>query len=142
MSSNTNPGLIQYQILKRFDSIRHFTTTRLGGVSVGNYSSFNLGLFTGDLAENISQNFDLLCSMTGIERNAIHLPFQTHSNRIFRIGENFLGQHAETKKSLLPGVDALITDIPGQCIGVSTADCVPILLYDPVNKAIGAIHAG
>ena len=64
MSSNTNPGLIQYQILKRFDSIRHFTTTRLGGVSVGNYSSFNLGLFTGDLAENISQNFELLKNLS------------------------------------------------------------------------------
>ena len=142
MSSNTNPGLIQYQILKRFDSIRHFTTTRLGGVSVGNYSSFNLGLFTSDLPENISQNFDLLGSLTGIDKNTIHLPFQTHSNRIFQIGENFPGQHDETKKSLLHGIDALITDIPGQCIGVSTADCVPILLYDPVCKAIGAVHAG
>ncbi len=140
--SNNNPGFIQYPILKRFESIQHFTSTRQGGVSTGNYSSFNLGLYTGDKPENISQNFEILFTITGIEENSIHLPYQTHTNKVLRIDENFLKQDTETKRIMLHEIDALITNLPGQCIGISTADCVPVLLYDPVREAIGSVHAG
>ena len=42
----------------------------------------------------------------------------------------------------LEGYDAFVTDLPGVAIGVRTADCVPILLYDPVHRAIAAVHSG
>ena len=42
----------------------------------------------------------------------------------------------------LDGYDAMITDLPGVAIGVRTADCIPVLLYDPVKKAAAAIHSG
>ena len=43
---------------------------------------------------------------------------------------------------ILDGIDAIITDIPGTCIGISTADCIPVMLFDYAHKAIAAIHAG
>ncbi len=47
-----------------------------------------------------------------------------------------------TTRDELEGVDALVTDVPGVAISVRTADCIPVLLYDPVNKAVAAVHAG
>jgi len=142
MSNNFESGFIQYPALNRYDTIRHFTTTRMGGVSTGNYSSFNLGLFSDDNPDDLSQNFKILSTLTNIPEDNIHLPFQTHSNKIFLIDEDFLSKDNETRQAMLQGVDALITNIPNQCIGVSTADCVPVLLYDPVHRAISSVHAG
>lgn len=42
----------------------------------------------------------------------------------------------------LEGIDAMVTDVPGVAIGVRTADCIPVLLYDPVHRAVAAVHAG
>lgn len=142
MSNNFESGFIQYPVLNRYDTIRHFTTTRMGGVSTGNYSSFNLGLFSGDNPDDLSKNFKLLSTLTNIPEDNIHLPYQTHSNKISLIDEDFLSKDNETRHAMLQGVDALITNIPNQCIGVSTADCVPVLLYDPVQHVVAAAHAG
>ena len=49
---------------------------------------------------------------------------------------------ANERHQALEGVDALMTDVEGICIGVSTADCIPVLLYDPTHRAVCAIHAG
>ena len=47
-----------------------------------------------------------------------------------------------TPREALEGVDALITDVPGVAIAVRTADCIPVLLYDPVHRAVAAVHDG
>jgi YfiH family protein len=60
---------------------------------------------------------------------------QTHSSRVQVVG-------IDTKPEDLADTDALITQTPGRCLCVLSADCVPILLYDPVRRAVGAVHAG
>lgn len=134
--------IVQYKNLSKFADLLHFTTTRSGGVSEGNYASLNLGRFSGDKEENIRENFTRLFREIGIANSQLHLPYQTHENHVQLIDLDFLLLSQEAKAQNLHGFDALITNLPNQCIGVSTADCVPILLYDPVKKAIGAVHAG
>ena len=69
-------------------------------------------------------------------------PHQTHTDRILCVDEEFLAEGADRQKELLEGVDAVITDVPGVILGISTADCIPVLVYDPVHHVAAAIHAG
>ena len=70
------------------------------------------------------------------------MPHQVHLTKTARIDETLLSLEEEQRREALEGYDALMTDLRGVCIGVSTADCIPILLYDSEHQAICAIHAG
>lgn len=83
-----------------------------------------------------------ICSMLGIDDNHLVYPHQTHGTVIRQIGCEFTTLQPDTKKMLLEGVDAVTTNVPGICVAVSTADCIPVIIYDPVNHAAAAVHAG
>lgn len=134
--------LIQYPILSKFDGVLHFTSTRLGGMSSGNYGSLNLSMYSGDDIKNVTANRSILFKNTNISKDQLIIPYQTHSNVICTIDSNFLSLSQQKRMSKLNGVDGIVTNLPNVCIAVSTADCVPILMYDPVNQAVAAIHAG
>ena len=119
-----------------------FTTTRQGGVSVGNYASFNLSPFSGDNPVHLEENHQLLCQKLGIEPSKLIIPFQTHGTEIRIIDQAFFHGSADEKTYCLNGVDALITQLPGVCIGVSTADCVPLIFFDAQKKVVAVAHAG
>ena len=70
------------------------------------------------------------------------MPHQVHLTEVVAIDEAFLNLSAGELQQQLEGVDALMTDVSNVCIGVSTADCIPVLLYDPEHQAVCAIHAG
>lgn len=143
MSRNKNEiEVLTYPIFSQFEELLQFTSTRKGGVSCGNYESLNLGKFSGDKDENIQENFSRFLSNINTTAEQLHLPFQTHEDIVLNIDNEFLTKDKNTQREKLHGVDALITNLKNHCIGVSTADCVPILLYDPVQRAIGAAHAG
>ncbi len=114
-----------------------FTTLRSGGVSKGEYSSFNVCHYTGDNPEDVKANRKLLADKLGISVNDIVLPRQTHSTNV-----RYIDTPPFISGERLDQVDALITDKAGLCIGVSTADCIPVLLYDPTHHTCAAIHAG
>lgn len=140
--TNNALKLITYPSLNKYNSLLHFTSTREGGVSDGCFSSLNLGLYSGDEPRNIQNNYSLLLSEINIESNQIHLPYQTHGNSVCLIDTDFLKMDTHSQAKKLHGIDALITNLPRQCIAISTADCVPILIFDPVENVIAAIHAG
>lgn len=120
-----------------------FSTRRHGlGVSTGNYSSLNINPFCGDNIENVERNRALLAASLGVGENSLVLPHQVHDNRVEILHSDFLSLNKAERATRLDGIDALLTDVRGLCIGVSTADCVPVLLYDHKNKAVGAVHAG
>ena len=133
---------IHYPILSRFPELLHFCTTRHGGVSSGNYGTFNISPFSGDNADSQQTNLSLLATHLQISTHQIIFPYQTHSDCVKIISSDFLQLPESDKIIYLEGVDALITNLPQVCIGVTTADCVPILIYDKVNKVIAAVHAG
>ena len=137
--NNAQPVLNYYNLS---DDVKAFSTTRYGGVSEGNYASLNINEYCGDSKANTDANRLLLANELGIDANHIIMPHQTHGVESRISGEEFANLPDGVKKMLLEGVDAVMTNIPGMCIGVSTADCIPVLLYDEEHHAAAAIHAG
>ena len=124
------------------DNVMAFSTTRHGGVSKGNYGEFNINPYSGDDIEDVEANKKSLCQLLGIDEDHLLMGHQIHKTEIRQIGKEFFLLSPETKRMILDGIDAIITDIPGTCIGISTADCIPVMLFDYAHKAIAAIHAG
>lgn len=135
-------NLLQFESLSIYDSLLHFSTTIAGGVSTGEYTSFNLGMYSGDNLEDVAENRNRLAAILNVSSENLLFPYQTHGNSVCVIDKEFMSQDKDQQKQLLNGVDALITNEVGVCIGVGTADCVPILIFDPKNKVLAAIHAG
>ena len=124
------------------DGVTAFSTTRHGGTGRGNYASFNINPYCGDDGYAVAANRRLLSEEIGVADERILLPHQTHGIETRIIGSEFLGLPEGVRTMLLEGVDALLTDVSDLCIGVSTADCIPVLLYDVAHHAVAAIHAG
>lgn len=130
-----SPQLLYYDLDPR---VTAFSTTRHGGVSQGNYGSLNINSYCGDDPASVAENRRLLSLELPVPNaSRLVIPHQVHDSVVQVIDEETLG-HQE----LIEGVDALITRLPGVCIGVSTADCIPILIYDPINHCAAAVHAG
>ena len=119
-----------------------FSTTRHGGFSVGNYAEFNINPYYGDDTDAVRRNQQLMCQMLGIDDNRIIMPHQVHSTEMAQIDTAFFQCSVRERQQRLEGIDALMTNLPGVCIGVSTADCIPILIYDSRQHVVSAIHAG
>ena len=116
------------------DHVVAFSTTRHGGCSTGNYSGFNINNYCGDETSHIVENRRSLAAVLGINDSHIIMPHQVHGTEVRRIDG--------PQQEVIEGVDAVMTDVPQLCIGVSTADCIPILLYDETHHAVCAVHAG
>lgn len=127
----SNPQLTYYDLGPRAVA---FSTTRHGGVSEGNYSAFNINRYCGDEAGHIAQNLHALATLLGIPDNHIIMPHQVHGVEVRRIDA--------PQQEVIEGVDAVMTDVSHLCIGVSTADCIPIIIYDEAHHAACAVHAG
>ena len=119
-----------------------FSTTRQGGYSEGNYGQFNINRYCGDNVEAIAKNRQALCQQLDIDDSRLLMPHQVHLTEVATIDDGFLGLDSDGRQQCLEGVDAIMTNLSGVCIGVSTADCIPVLLYDSVHHAACAVHAG
>jgi len=126
-----NPQLTYYDLGAQ---VVAFSTTRHGGCSVGNYAAFNINNYCGDEAAHIAENRRALAGLLGIDDSHIVMPHQVHGTEVRRVDA--------PQQEVIEGVDAVMTDVPGLCIGVSTADCIPIIIYDPQHHAVCAVHAG
>ncbi len=91
---------------------------------------------------SIARNKTAISALTGIPEQHIVIPHQVHSDGVAIVDDTFLALAADQQTALLDGIDAVITPNTNVCIGVSTADCVPIILYDPRQRVAAAVHAG
>ena len=123
-------------------NVTAFSTTRQGGYSEGNYGQFNINRYCGDSPEHIAQNRQALCQLLDIDDHHLLMPHQVHLTEVATIDADFLRLTADERQQRLEGVDAIMTNMSGVCVGVSTADCIPVLLYDAEKHAACAIHAG
>ena len=120
-------------------SVPHAFTTRLGGVSTGYLASLNLTVGRGDTLENVEENIRILGRGVGFAPEKIVLTRQIHSDIVRVVTQkDCLGLCHQ----VYPPCDALVTSAPGVSVMVFTADCTPILFWDPVTGAVGAAHAG
>jgi len=132
-------------ILKYYDMtprVTAFSSTRYGGFSQGHYASFNVNPYCGDNNTYVRKNKNLLCKKLHIDASRLIIPHQIHGTSIKLVDDFFLNKTKKEQQISLEGVDALITQEWFTCLGISTADCVPILIYDQKEHAIAAIHAG
>lgn len=134
--------MLGYELMKAYPNISCFSTTRHGGYSEGEYASFNCNAYCGDKPEHVLRNREMLCRLLPSELVGLIIPHQTHSNCVRVIDHTYINKCKEEQTAGLEGVDALVTGFPGYCLCVSTADCIPVLLYDDRNRVIAAIHAG
>tara|TARA_Y200000002_G_scaffold378107_1_gene384866 strand:- start:2477 stop:3247 length:771 start_codon:yes stop_codon:yes gene_type:complete len=120
---------------KKFKNINHCFFSRKGGYSKGIYQSLNCGQGSNDRKINVNKNIALVSKKMKINKKKLVLMYQTHSNKVIVI--NSKNKNIRKFKS-----DAMVTKIKGLGLGVVTADCVPIILFDKKNEIIGCIHAG
>ena len=119
-----------------------FSTTRHGGCGGGAYGTFNCTPYTGDEPAVVLAHQDQLCHTLGISAGHLIIPYQTHSCNVLDIDEDFMQLSADARHALLQEKDAIITSQAGVCLCISTVDCVPVLLHDPVRRVVAAAHAG
>lgn len=135
-------NLLLFDLLDKEETIAHFSTTRVGGVSHGSYASLNTGNFSDDNPLNIHENRQIIARMFYMEMDRFIIPHQTHGTRVLNVDDEFLQRDHASAIETLYGVDAVITSEKGIFVCVTTADCVPILLYDRDKEVVAAIHAG
>ena len=127
---------ITSSLLTPYRQIIHTFTTRHGGVSKPPFDTNNLAFHVGDDTEDVTENQKLLARKLGYDHNKLVHMRQIHSDKIVIVDPEV---HNFTNP---PECDALITDEPAIPLMVMTADCTPVLFFDPVKKVIAVAHAG
>jgi len=127
--------MLQARSLSNLPGIRHAFFTRAGGVSDGLYASLNGGVGSNDTPNNVAENRARMAASLGVTPDRLLTAYQIHSPEV--VVAETPWPHAGR-----PRADAIVTRIPGLAIGVSTADCGPVLMADPRARVIGAAHAG
>lgn len=139
---NNDLKLLGFKIFdSHSDTLKACFTTRLGGVSSGEFASLNLGYKKNDSAANVKANFERVFKAMGIERERAALASQVHGSRICIVDEAHTGR-AVTGENGEPCFDGLATNRRGIALVTFYADCVPVFLYDARVKAIALAHSG
>lgn len=129
----SNLPLYQFDYLSKYNDLTHYVSCRAGGITPDPLGLLNLSFKVGDDALNVEANRKKIASALGVAPSLLLFPDQTHSTNVKLV---------TTGKEVLTDTDALITNTKGICISAMSADCVPVLLYDPVRKACASIHSG
>ena len=126
-------NLIKSKKLKKFKSVNHAFFNKVGGKSEGIYKSLNCGIGSKDSKFKVIQNLNIVKKKIGCKNNNLVLLHQKHSSKFYYINK--------TPKKKLIG-DGLITNKKNIGLGILTADCAPVLIFDKHKKTIGAAHVG
>jgi YfiH family protein len=128
-------GRVEAPGLGALAGIRHAFFTRDGGVSPGIYASLNAGVGSNDDPHNVAANRARMAASLGVAPKSFLTCYQIHSPDVVVAETPWSGEAR-------PRADGIVTDRPGLAIGVSTADCGPVLFADPQARIVGAAHAG
>ena len=122
--------------------LRHGVSGRTGGVSQAPYTSLNLALHVGDDPDAVMENRRRLCEAVGMNLSYLTTTRQTHEDHIQRIGAREAGRGRSSYDDALPHTDAIMTNCTGIPLVLFVADCVPVILFDPVRQACAVVHDG
>jgi YfiH family protein len=131
-----------FENLLGHEGVDHFVTTRRGGSSRPPYRSLNLSFNVGDDPERVLSNRMTLAQALGIALGNLTTARQIHDAHVKIVSEELRGKGSTDYQGAIDGTDAMVTNVPGICLMVLSADCVPILMWDPAKKVIGVVHAG
>jgi len=125
--------MFKSKLLNKFDEIEHGFFNSKGGYSNGIYESLNCGIGSKDLRKNVFRNLEKVAKQINTTKQNIILLNQVHSNKVINVRDIFKIRRIG---------DGLITNRKKLALGILTADCAPILIFDPKKKIIAALHAG
>lgn len=117
-------------------------TTRDGGVSTGGFASLNLGLHVGDEPGAVLANRARLATALGATPGDFVWCDQAHRPSVQVVTAEHRGRGSASATDALAGTDAVVTSVPGVALVVMVADCVPLVLLDPVARVLACVHAG
>jgi YfiH family protein len=131
-------GALRYYTFDLFDrcGLIHGLFTRHGGVSPAPWASLNLGGTVGDERANVVENRRLIFETLGRPVESIFDSWQVHGSEVI------CADHPRPLDAPHQKADAILTDRPEITLFMRFADCVPVLLYDPVRRVAGLVHAG
>lgn len=113
-------------------NVPHGFSTRTGGISRAPYDSLNLGLSSGDAEAPVAENRRRVLAAFGADESGACAFSQVHGARVLTGRPSWFEEEA----------DAAVTDMPGLVLAISTADCLPVLFFDPRTGVVGAAHCG
>ncbi|HEV3395958.1 MAG TPA: peptidoglycan editing factor PgeF [Xanthobacteraceae bacterium] len=128
-------GMLQASQLSMLPRIRHGFFTRDGGVSDGFYDSLNGGLGSDDAPARVTENRARMAAALGVAPDRLVTAYQIHSPDVVVATQPW-------PRARAPRADAVVTRVGGLAVGVTTADCGPLLLADAEAGVVGAAHAG
>ena len=139
---NNKNGLvyITFPRLEACGAVKHIFSTRLGGVSEGQFSTMNTSFTGGDSFQNVEENYRLLCGAVGIDTADLVFSKQTHTNNVRVVTKTDCGT-GYTKPPFCD-VDGLVTNQSGVALVTQYADCTPLLFCDPVKHVCATSHSG
>jgi YfiH family protein len=135
MDNAMGQSSLQAAALAALAGIRHAFFTRAGGVSDGVYASLNGGPGSDDAPGKVAENRARMAAELGVAPDRLLTAYQIHSPDVVTVERPWEPQQR-------PRADAIVTRVPGLAIGVTTADCGPVLLADDTAGVIAAAHAG
>nr|WP_231126971.1 peptidoglycan editing factor PgeF [Motilibacter aurantiacus] len=122
--------------------VEAYVSTRAGGVSTGSYASLNLGLHVGDDPVAVVENRSRLARALGVGLGDLVFSDQVHQPHVAVVTEAERGRGARDTADALPATDAVVTAVTGLVLVIQVADCVPLVLVDPVRRLLACVHAG
>lgn len=117
-------------------------TTRAGGVSEGVYGTLNLGLHVGDDPDRVIRNREIAAAGVGLGLDDMVYCRQSHSATVAVVGPGDRGRGSRSEATAIVDTDALVTAHSGVGLAIMVADCVPIVLVDPVSAVLACVHSG
>lgn len=139
---------LSFPLLDQFDFLKNAFSTRLGGVSEGDTASMNFSSARDSSREHVLTNYRLFAEAVGFDPQDLVFSDQTHTDRVIRVSrQDATGVFDPAGERKGPcdsfhDVDGLITNDPGAVLMTFYADCVPLLLADPIRRAVASVHSG
>jgi YfiH family protein len=132
----------QFHLLSEQKNLKHFVSTNIKKENSSILHHFNISFNTKNTDSEVLRNREILAVETNISLSEFVMQEQIHSDNVRLIDSTFKGRGVYKREDALSDSDAMITNEKHICLFIFAADCVPVLLYDPVNKVIGAAHSG
>jgi purine-nucleoside/S-methyl-5'-thioadenosine phosphorylase / adenosine deaminase len=134
--------LHEFELLTGHSGLIAGCSDRAGGVSRPPYDELNVGLHVGDDPEAVIENRRRVVAAIGADLDALAMPLQVHKGDVAMVTAADRGRGARSLDDAIANTDAIVTDEPGVVLAVMLADCVPVIVFDPVTPAVGVAHAG
>jgi len=134
-----------YLFIPAFQNVQSVTaavSTRTGGVSCPPYQTLNLAYHVGDAPDAVTENRRRFCDALGVNLDSLVIAQQIHGDTIAVVDGSQAGRGAHSHEDAIPDTDGMITTSRSVALGVLTADCVPVMIFDPIAGAVGVAHAG